>query len=33
MTQKYNNTYNHLYDVHLGRGPNILHQDPDDKTL
>ena len=33
MTQKYNNTYNHLYDVQLGRGPNILLQDPDDKTL
>ena len=33
MTQKYNNTYNHLYDVQLGRGPNILLQDPGDKTL
>ena len=35
MTQKYNNTYNHLYhlyDFQLGRGPNILLQDPDDKT-
>ena len=33
MTQKYNNTYNHLYDVQLGRGPNILLQDPGDKTI
>ena len=33
MTQKYNNTYNHLYNVQLGRGPSILLQDPGDKTL